>query len=95
MFLIRKTKVVVATTNPTARMMHPYSGALSDILQPTDPLPKLKELPMRLQLNVVKRRYAQFLRAFSRGIDLKQIGSKMFAEPRKLSHREPLPPHPR
>jgi hypothetical protein len=65
MFLIRKTKVVVATTNPTARMMHPYSGALSDILQPTDQLPKLKELPMRLQLNVVKRRYAQFLRAFS------------------------------
>jgi hypothetical protein len=97
MFLIRKTKVVVATTNPTARMMHPYSGALSDILQPTDQLPQVEGATHAPTIECCKAAVRSILaRIFpKRGIDLKQIGSKMFAEPRKLSHREPLPPHPR
>jgi transposase len=56
---------VVATTNPTARMMNPYSGALSDILQPTDQLPQVEGATHAptVERCKVTLSVAQFLRA--------------------------------
>jgi hypothetical protein len=70
MLLIRKTKIVVVATNPTARMMHAYSGALSDILQPTD------QLPHALNSSHFPQAGTRFF---------KQIKNKIFAAPQKLS----------
>ncbi len=80
---------MVATTNPTARMMNPYSGALSDILQPTDQLPQVEGATHAPTIEHCKATVSVrsiLARIFPKlGIDLKQIGSKMFAEPQKLS----------
>ena len=101
MFLIRKTKVVLATTNPTARMMHPYRVALSDILQPIDQLPQVEGATHAPTIEHCKATVSVrsiLARIFPKlGIDLKQIGSKMFAEPQKLSRGTlaGVAPHPR